>query len=90
MNSVPIIVYHKLFLIIIHIVVLLSNCLLTLEKCFIYVLQMPRGFSRGGQGRVPVPSVLGSSEVVVLDPSGSVELLNKDNIVWIVFSKLVL
>ena len=56
----------------------------------LYVLQMPRGFSRDSQGRVPVPSVLGSSEVVVLDPSGSVELLYKDNIVRIVFSKLVL
>ncbi|KAL8149047.1 hypothetical protein AgCh_006161 [Apium graveolens] len=32
--------------------------------------KMPRGSSRGSQGRVPIPSVLVSSEVVVLDPNG--------------------
>ncbi|KAL8131267.1 hypothetical protein AgCh_007262 [Apium graveolens] len=46
----------------------------------------PRGFSRDGQGIVPVPSVSGSSKVVVLDPRGSVELLYENNIVRIVFS----
>ena len=41
----------------------------------IYVLQMPRRLFRCSQGRVPVPSVPGSSEVVVLDQRWSIELL---------------
>ncbi|KAL8121520.1 hypothetical protein AgCh_018302 [Apium graveolens] len=34
--------------------------------------KIPRRFFSGSRGRVPVPSVSGSSEVVVLDPSGPV------------------
>ncbi|KAL8155679.1 hypothetical protein AgCh_000906 [Apium graveolens] len=51
-----------------------------------FVVPMPRGFSRGSQGRVPVPSVSVSSEVVVLDPNG---IVNRGVEWWKMVSVLV-